>query len=55
MSRRPPVRPCPIVQVGGSTPLPPRIVLAVDTDGNTVGSVSDGCVEEPSTNCADKH
>ncbi|MFD3308662.1 XdhC family protein [Streptomyces sp. NPDC058694] len=34
-----------VVQVSGSAPLPPGTALAVDTDGNAVGSVSGGCVE----------
>ncbi|MFF3851303.1 XdhC family protein [Streptomyces sp. NPDC002328] len=34
-----------IVQVSGSAPLPPGTALAVDADGNAVGSVSGGCVE----------
>ncbi|WP_327692497.1 XdhC family protein [Streptomyces sp. NBC_00459] len=34
-----------IIQVSGSAPLPPGTALAVDTDGNAVGSISGGCVE----------
>ncbi|MEU2266668.1 XdhC family protein [Streptomyces olindensis] len=34
-----------VVQVSGSAPLPVGTALAVDTDGNAVGSVSGGCVE----------
>ncbi|WP_326761652.1 XdhC family protein [Streptomyces phaeochromogenes] len=34
-----------IVQVSGSAPLPIGTALAVDADGNAVGSVSGGCVE----------
>ncbi|MGP3920282.1 XdhC family protein [Nonomuraea sp. 10N515B] len=34
-----------VVSVSGSAPLPPGTGLAVDTDGNAVGSVSGGCVE----------
>ncbi|QJS99209.1 XdhC family protein [Streptomyces asoensis] len=34
-----------VVQVSGSAPLPIGTALAVDTDGNAVGSVSGGCVE----------
>ncbi|MDX3517903.1 XdhC/CoxI family protein [Streptomyces scabiei] len=34
-----------VVEVSGSAPLPPGTALAVDTDGNAVGSISGGCVE----------
>ncbi|MFE7568469.1 XdhC family protein [Streptomyces sp. NPDC057539] len=34
-----------VVQVSGSAPLPIGTALAVDGDGNVVGSVSGGCVE----------
>ncbi|AQU70110.1 XdhC family protein [Streptomyces niveus] len=34
-----------VVQVSGSAPLPIGTALAVDADGNAVGSVSGGCVE----------
>ncbi|MBT3155351.1 XdhC family protein [Streptomyces sp. CHD11] len=34
-----------VVQVSGSAPLPAGTSLAVDTEGNVVGSVSGGCVE----------
>jgi xanthine dehydrogenase accessory factor len=34
-----------VVQVSGSAPLPVGTALAVDTDGNVVGSISGGCVE----------
>ncbi|MDH6214358.1 xanthine/CO dehydrogenase XdhC/CoxF family maturation factor [Streptomyces pseudovenezuelae] len=34
-----------VVQVSGSAPLPIGTALAVDADGNVVGSVSGGCVE----------
>ncbi|SOD79162.1 xanthine dehydrogenase accessory factor [Streptomyces sp. 1222.2] len=34
-----------VVQVSGSAPLPVGTALAVDADGNAVGSVSGGCVE----------
>ncbi|MCX5095882.1 XdhC family protein [Streptomyces sp. NBC_00365] len=34
-----------VVQVSGSAPLPVGTALAVDLDGNVVGSVSGGCVE----------
>lgn len=34
-----------VVQVSGSAPLPVGTALAVDADGNVVGSVSGGCVE----------
>ncbi|WP_033319126.1 XdhC family protein [Streptomyces yerevanensis] len=34
-----------IVDVHGSAPLPVGTALAVDTDGNAVGSISGGCVE----------
>ncbi|MFI9832836.1 XdhC family protein [Streptomyces sp. NPDC051913] len=34
-----------VVQVSGSAPLPVGTALAVDGDGNVVGSVSGGCVE----------
>ncbi|MGW6604276.1 XdhC family protein [Streptomyces sp. NPDC055036] len=34
-----------VVQVRGSAPLPPGTSLAVDTDGQVVGSISGGCVE----------
>ena len=34
-----------VVGVSGSAPLPPGTALAVDTDGNVIGSVSGGCVE----------
>ncbi|UUU21904.1 XdhC family protein [Streptomyces sp. DSM 40750] len=34
-----------VVQVSGSAPLPPGTSLAVDIDGEVVGSVSGGCVE----------
>nr|WP_223167820.1 XdhC family protein [Nonomuraea sp. SYSU D8015] len=34
-----------VVGVSGSAPLPPGTGLAVDTDGNAVGSLSGGCVE----------
>ncbi|MEU0110122.1 XdhC/CoxI family protein [Streptomyces sp. NPDC006251] len=34
-----------VVQVSGSAPLPPGTSLAVDTDGEAVGSISGGCVE----------
>lgn len=34
-----------VVQVSGSAPLPADTAMAVDTDGNAVGSVSGGCVE----------
>ncbi|ELS52844.1 XdhC family protein [Streptomyces viridochromogenes] len=34
-----------VIQVSGSAPLPPGTSLAMDTDGNAVGSISGGCVE----------
>ncbi|MFC8432447.1 XdhC family protein [Streptomyces sp. NPDC057253] len=34
-----------VVQVSGSAPLPPGTSLAVDADGEAVGSISGGCVE----------
>ncbi|AVV46357.1 xanthine dehydrogenase [Streptomyces sp. P3] len=34
-----------VIQVSGSAPLPPGTSLAVDTDGEAVGSISGGCVE----------
>lgn len=34
-----------VIQVSGSAPLPVGTPLAVDADGNVVGSVSGGCVE----------
>ncbi|MEE1800743.1 XdhC family protein [Streptomyces sp. JV176] len=34
-----------VIQVHGSAPLPPGTSLAVDADGNAVGSISGGCVE----------
>ncbi|MGP4006947.1 XdhC family protein [Streptomyces sp. 4N124] len=34
-----------VVQISGSAPLPPGTALAVNADGNAVGSVSGGCVE----------
>ncbi|MFI7016697.1 XdhC family protein [Streptomyces sp. NPDC050164] len=34
-----------VIQVSGSAPLPPGTALAVDTDGEAVGSISGGCVE----------
>jgi xanthine dehydrogenase accessory factor len=34
-----------VIQVSGSAPLPVGTSLAVDADGNVVGSVSGGCVE----------
>ncbi|MGN9755873.1 XdhC family protein [Streptomyces sp. SD31] len=34
-----------VVQISGSAPLPPGTALAVDTDGEAVGSISGGCVE----------
>ncbi|WP_327748619.1 XdhC/CoxI family protein [Streptomyces europaeiscabiei] len=34
-----------VVQVSGSAPLPVGTALAVDADGNVVGSISGGCVE----------
>ncbi|MFE7760408.1 XdhC family protein [Streptomyces sp. NPDC057438] len=34
-----------VIEVSGSAPLPPGTALAVDTDGNAVGSISGGCVE----------
>ncbi|MGJ5832749.1 XdhC family protein [Streptomyces ossamyceticus] len=34
-----------VVEVGGSAPLPPGTSLAVDADGDVVGSISGGCVE----------
>ncbi|MER8066922.1 XdhC/CoxI family protein [Streptomyces sp. NPDC094034] len=34
-----------VVHVTGSAPLPPGTAMAVDADGNAVGSVSGGCVE----------
>ncbi|MEV0642196.1 XdhC/CoxI family protein [Streptomyces sp. NPDC050619] len=34
-----------VVQVSGSAPLPPGTALAVNADGDAVGSVSGGCVE----------
>jgi xanthine dehydrogenase accessory factor len=34
-----------VVQVSGSAPLPPGTSLAVDSDGEAVGSISGGCVE----------
>ncbi|GGK67022.1 XdhC family protein [Streptomyces flaveus] len=34
-----------VVQVSGSAPLPPGTALAVDADGQVVGSISGGCVE----------
>ncbi|MER5181028.1 XdhC/CoxI family protein [Streptomyces sp. NPDC002896] len=34
-----------VIQVSGSAPLPPGTALAVDTDGQVVGSISGGCVE----------
>ncbi|MEU6912574.1 XdhC family protein [Streptomyces olindensis] len=34
-----------VIRVSGSAPLPPGTALAVDTDGNAVGSISGGCVE----------
>nr|WP_324618139.1 XdhC family protein [Streptomyces sp. RTd22] len=33
------------MQINGSAPLPLGAALAVDADGNAVGSVSGGCVE----------
>ncbi|MEI5527121.1 XdhC/CoxI family protein [Streptomyces brasiliscabiei] len=34
-----------VIQLSGSAPLPPGTALAVNTDGEAVGSVSGGCVE----------
>ncbi|MCT9137614.1 XdhC family protein [Streptomyces violarus] len=34
-----------VVGVSGSAPLPPGTALAVDTEGNAIGSISGGCVE----------
>lgn len=34
-----------VIRVSGSAPLPPGTALAVDTDGEAVGSISGGCVE----------
>jgi xanthine dehydrogenase accessory factor len=34
-----------IIQVSGSAPLPPGTSLAVDANGNAVGSLSGGCIE----------
>ncbi|WP_328508000.1 XdhC/CoxI family protein [Streptomyces sp. NBC_00391] len=34
-----------VIHVSGSAPLPPGTALAVDSDGNAVGSISGGCVE----------
>ncbi|MHA5050626.1 XdhC family protein [Streptomyces sp. SD15] len=34
-----------VIQVSGSAPLPPGTALAVDADGEVVGSISGGCVE----------
>ncbi|MDX2557337.1 XdhC family protein [Streptomyces stelliscabiei] len=34
-----------VVQVSGSAPLPPGTALAVNADGQVVGSISGGCVE----------
>lgn len=34
-----------VVDVTGSTPLPVGTSVAVDEDGDTVGSISGGCVE----------
>jgi xanthine dehydrogenase accessory factor len=34
-----------VTQVSGSAPLPPGTALAVDADGEAVGSISGGCVE----------
>ncbi|WP_405813885.1 XdhC family protein [Streptomyces sp. NBC_01390] len=34
-----------VIQVSGSAPLPPGTSLAVNTDGEAVGSISGGCVE----------